>query len=70
MVYNTQDDWTSSLCPSPEIRNTWKHKAPETGSVSVFSEGRETPTLLSPLKRVDFIPEVGVSLPSSEDRNR
>jgi hypothetical protein len=39
VVYNTQSDWASELCPSSVILNTRKHNVWETGSVSVLKCG-------------------------------
>jgi hypothetical protein len=34
MVYNTQNQWDSVLCPSSGILNSGKHDVSETGFVS------------------------------------
>jgi hypothetical protein len=52
--YCPQYHRVSGLCPTSGIPNTRKHSFSETGPVSVLSEGRETPTLLGPLKRASL----------------
>jgi hypothetical protein len=38
----------------PEFKITRKHNVPETGSVSVFREGKETPALFGPLEKTNL----------------
>jgi hypothetical protein len=59
MVYNIQNCWASSLCPSSGILNTRNHNVSETGSVSILrwgggGGGQETPTQLGPLERANL----------------
>jgi hypothetical protein len=49
-----QSDWISELCPASGILNTRKHNVFETRLFSSSGEGRETRTLLGPLKGVNI----------------
>jgi hypothetical protein len=46
--------WVFRLCPTSGILNAREHNVSGNGSVSVPSEGRETPTLLGPLGRFNI----------------
>jgi hypothetical protein len=52
VMYRYLDYWAFGLCPSSGILKRKEHGISETGSVSVFRQERETPTLLGPLERV------------------
>jgi hypothetical protein len=54
-----QNYWVFGLCPSSGTLEARKHNVSETGSVSVLSEGEETPTLLGVLHAVIPLPYFG-----------